>query len=100
MAQLMDDLWRYNMAKLVIVDVTDDYHLMQPPMPSDCYPVIAERWVSSHNLRDRLPSMSLLEGYYYDWHEKPKGESPEWVVGVVNGSILAACGAQTAETPA
>lgn len=82
MAEIETDLWRYNLAKVVFVDVTDDYELMQPPLPSELYPVVQETYLPRHKLRDALPSLPL-PGYLYDWHETPARDEDPWVVAVV-----------------
>ncbi|MBN9503430.1 MAG: hypothetical protein BGO01_04225 [Armatimonadetes bacterium 55-13] len=87
MAQLIGNLWEYNLAKVVIVDVTDDYKLMQPPMPSDFYPVLMETWLPRHNLSQHLPGTNLVQGYLYDWHETPDNEDGAWYVGVVMADL-------------
>ncbi len=94
MASLDGALWKYNLVKVVIVDVTDDYRLMQPPMPSEFYPVLEERWLPSHGLAESLPHDDLLAGYLYDWHESPIGASDEWYVGVVREDLARALEAQ------
>lgn len=83
MAEVIGNLWEFNLAKVVIVDVTDDYKLMQPPMPSDFYPVLMETWLPRHNLSHALPGASLVQGYLYDWHETPTNKDQPWYVGVV-----------------
>lgn len=80
MATLEENLWSHNLTLVRVVDVTDDYRLMQPPMPSDCYPVIGETWLPAFGLARRLSQGALIAGYEYDWHEP--GED-SWVVGVV-----------------
>ncbi len=87
MAELAGDLWEFNLAKVIVVDVSDDYELMQPPLPTSCYPVIAEVWMPRHKLMDRLPDTPLVQGFLYDWHETPKSGRQDWVVGVVRESI-------------
>ena len=83
MAEMIGNLWEFNLAKVVIVDVTDDYKLMQPPMPSDFYPVLLETWLPRHKLGNCLPDANLVQGYLYDWHETPSESSQPWYVGVV-----------------
>jgi hypothetical protein len=83
MAELCGNLWSYNMARVVVVDVTDDYRLMQPPLPSDFYPVLKETYMPKYKLIDRLPGTELVTGYLYDWHESPEDELDVWYVGVV-----------------
>ena len=89
MAEIEGNLWEYNMAKVVVVDVTDDYELMQPPLPSCLYPVLQETYLPRHKLRDALPSLELMPGYLYDWHESPRSEEGEWVVAVVREDAVA-----------
>lgn len=83
MAELIGNLWEFNLAKVVIVDVTDDYKLMQPPMPSDFYPVLMETWLPRHKLGRALPGWNLVQGYLYDWHETPTNDDQPWYVGMV-----------------
>lgn len=83
MAELIGNLWEHNLAKIVIVDVTDDYRLMQPPLPSDLYPVLRETYLPKYKLIDHLPAQELVTGYLYDWHESPEHEQDVWYVGVV-----------------
>ncbi len=87
MATLAGNLWRYNLTRIVVVDVSDDYQLMQPPMPSDYYPVLTEAWLPSHGLMKRLPAESLVNGYLYDWHESPESRDGAWYVGVVREEL-------------
>lgn len=89
MATLDGNLWEFNMVRLVVVDVSDDYRLMQPPMPSDFYPVLRETWLPRHNLTMRLPHETLVQGYLYDWHEA-SGEAGMWYVGVVAEELASA----------
>lgn len=86
MANLDGNLWEFNMARVVIVDVTDDYRLMQPPLPSSFYPVLEEIWLPLHNLERNLARKSLLTGYLYDWHEGPGEDTEAWYVGVVDAT--------------
>ncbi len=83
MAELCGNLWEHNLARVVIVDVTDDYRLMQPPLPSDFYPVLRETYMPRYKLIDRLPRADLVNGYLYDWHESPENDHDVWYVGVV-----------------
>src|SRR5690348_11046980 len=87
MAMLGGNLWEYNLAKVVVVDVSDDYRLMQPPMPSDFYPVLEEVWLPAHGLAQSLHNRSLVNGYLYDWHESPDKSHASWYVGVVNEAL-------------
>lgn len=80
---IFGNLWEYNLCRVVIIDVSDDYRLMQPPMPSDFYPVLREVWLPRYLLAEKLPQESLVNGYLYDWHESPEGEGGMWYVGVV-----------------
>ena len=89
MAQLAGPLWQYNLCKVVVVDVSDDYRYMQPPMPSSFYPVLDERLMPRHNLTKQLPHRSLVEGYLYDWHETPADGDDIWYVGVVENGLSA-----------
>lgn len=88
MAELEGNLWKYNLAKVLVVDVTDDYRLHQPPLPSSYYPVLQELWLPRHKLDSRVAIDDLIQGYLYDWHERPMEESGEWYVGVVDSSIM------------
>lgn len=86
-ATLDGNLWEFNFAKVRIVDVSDDYRFMQPPMPSDFYPVLEELWMPAHDLDRLLARDDLHPGYLYDWHEGPHGGYGEWIVGVVNAQL-------------
>lgn len=97
MAVMDGNLWEHNMARVVVVDVTDDYRLMQPPLPSECYPVLADVWVPQLWLGCDLTSLDFVEGYLYDWHEKPKQEAGVWYVGVVDQGLLPRCGQKMKE---
>lgn len=90
MANLAGNLWEYNMAKVIVVDVTDDYRLMQQPMPSDFYPVLREVWLPKHSLSSSLMSAELIDGYLYDWHETPESDLGSWYVGVVDRKLASA----------
>ena len=81
MATLDGNLWEHNLTLVRVVDVSDDYRLAQPPMPSDCYPVLEEAWMPTFALSRRLPDASLVDGFLYDWHEAGGGDEV-WVVGV------------------
>ncbi|MES1227298.1 MAG: hypothetical protein ABUL72_01425 [Armatimonadota bacterium] len=78
------DVWRYNMRRVVVVDVTDDYAVTLPPLPTECYPVLAELWVPAWHLPHNVGDLRLVDGYLYDWHESPEREDGTWFVGVVN----------------
>lgn len=85
---IQGELWRYNLCRVVVIDVSDDYRLMQSPMPSDFYPVLRETWMPRHHLAESLPEQSLVNGYLYDWHESPPdGELGMWYVGVVEKAL-------------
>jgi hypothetical protein len=84
MARIAGNLWEYNLSRIVVVDVTDDYRLAQPPLPSDLYPVIRELRVPTYSLPRSLARMSLADGYLYDWHERPLSDGGDWYVGVVD----------------
>lgn len=88
MATIGDCLWKFNLAKVVVIDVTDDYRLMQGPLPSDCYPVLKEMFVPSFTLETILVSSDLVENYLYDWHESPANFDAPWYVGVVHRDLL------------
>jgi hypothetical protein len=87
MAELGPNLWEYNLARVIIVDVTDDYRLMQKPMPSDFYPVLKEVWLPRHCLKRGFADDDLMDGYLYDWHETPDNEFGSWYVGVVDQNL-------------
>lgn len=87
MAELAGNLWEHNLAHIVVVDVTDDYALMQPPLPSDLYPVLKETWLPKYGLMSLLPDVDLVEGYLYDWHESPNVTGECWYVGVVKEAL-------------
>ncbi len=89
MAVLDGDLWEHNLARVVVVDVTDDYLLMKPPLPSECYPVLAALWVPRYLLQDRIAEISLVDGYLYDWHEA-SSTSGDWYIGVVDRMLITA----------
>lgn len=84
MAVMETDFWRYNLRRVVVVDVTDDYKVTQPPLPAECYPVLAEVWVPALHLPHRVGDLKLVAGYLYDWHQSPEKEDGVWYVGVVN----------------
>jgi hypothetical protein len=83
MDSIEGNLWAYNLARVIVVDVSDDYVLMQPPMPSDFYPVLSEVWLPRFKLQQSLAKTNFLDGYLYDWHESPTDEYGSWYVGVV-----------------
>ncbi len=87
MAEIAGSLWQHNMARVVIVDVSDDYRLMQPPLPSDLYPILVETWLPKYRLTQFLPEADLVAGYLYDWHESPQQEDDVWYVGMVQEEL-------------
>ncbi|MGV3617630.1 MAG: hypothetical protein ACO1SV_20080 [Fimbriimonas sp.] len=90
MAEIFGNLWEHNLCRVVIVDVSDDYRLMQPPMPSDYYPVLREVWLPRYLLSQKLSSGSLVNGYLYDWHETAEAREGCWYVGVVSEDLAQA----------
>lgn len=89
MAKLDGELWRYNVARITLVDVSGDYETLLDPMPSDFYPVVQEVYLPKYRLIHRLLDTPLVHGYCYDWHEAPEREGEEhWYVGVVSESLL------------
>ncbi|MBL8065278.1 MAG: hypothetical protein JNM34_05405 [Chthonomonadaceae bacterium] len=88
MALILPDLWKFNIVKLVILDVSDDYRYWQSPLPIDWYPVLRETWVTSGDLDQRLADLNLVDGYLYDWHLTPDQEGDPWYVGVVDRGLL------------
>lgn len=50
MAELGAELWKYNLARILVIDVTDDYRSMRPPLPSECYQVLREVWMPAYLL--------------------------------------------------
>lgn len=86
MATLDGNLWEYNLTLVRVVDVSDDYRLMQPAMPSYCYPILEEAWLPTYGLERRLSHASLVKGFLYDWHEAG-GDDEAWVVGVVDETL-------------
>lgn len=87
MAELAGRLVDYNLAKIIVVDVSDDYRLMQPPLPSSFYPVLREVWLPRHSLDRKLTHVNFVQGYLYDWHEMPDAAPDAWYVGVVNEEL-------------
>ena len=88
MASIAGELWAYNLAKVVIVDVSDDYRLMQSPLPSDFYPVLQEQWVPAYQLSQELSERDYIADYLYDWHETPTVAGDPWFVGLVRRDLL------------
>jgi hypothetical protein len=89
-AEIAGNLWEYNMAKVVVIDVSEDYRLLQAPMPNGFYPVLGELWFPRHNLPRTLAKAPLVQGYLYDWHETGDSDSDSWYVGVVAAELAAA----------
>ena len=88
MATLAGELWAYNLAKVVVVDVSDDYRLMQGPLPTDFYPVLAEQWVPAYQMGKALSERDYLADYLYDWHETPTTDGEPWFVGLVHRDLI------------
>lgn len=76
------------MVRVVVIDVSDDYRVMKPPLPSECYPVLTETWIPVYRLQERLPEIDFVSGYLYDWHEASRDENGVWYVGVVTDALL------------
>lgn len=87
MAEICGNLWEWNLTKVVVVDVSDDYRFMLAPMPGEFYPVIMEVWLPRHNLATAVQDDDLVKGYLYDWHERPAEEKGSWYVGVVSEEL-------------
>lgn len=87
MAELFGNLWEWNLAKVVVVDVSDDYQYMLGPMPSEFYPVLREVWLPRHGLSQVVQSDDLVGGYLYDWHECLDESQGDWYVGVVRQEL-------------
>jgi hypothetical protein len=88
MAHIIGNLWDFNLAKVVVVDVTDDYRGVGAPLPHDWYPVLREVWVPAWDIEERLASLDLVEGYFYDWHSSPDSSDGTWYVGVVSRDLI------------
>jgi hypothetical protein len=88
MAELTDELWRFNFAKVVVLDVTDDYALMQAPLPISCYPVLSEELLPVHVLDKKVCEFQYVKGFLYDWHKTPNMEDQNWYVGVVDEELI------------
>lgn len=86
-ARAIGDLWKYNLAKVVVVDVTDDYKLMQEPLPAQCYPILSQTYVPIIRMQDDIQVLELVDGFLYDWHLKPETADEPWVIAVVNRSF-------------
>ena len=90
MAYIEGNLWEYNMAKVVIIDVSEDYRMLQSPMPNGFYPVLRELWFPKYNLPKALSTEPLVQGYLYDWHEIGESDRDSWYVGVVAAELAKA----------
>lgn len=88
MARLDGDLAAYNLCKVVVVDVSDDYPNCALPLPSQFYPILCEVWLPRHRLADQLLQQPLVEGFLYDWHEGASVTDEPWYVGVVKISVV------------
>lgn len=89
MADICGKLWDYNLARVVVIDVSDDYLSMRPPMPTECYRVLKEVWLPTYQILNKNLKDTLVDGYLYDWHESPVEEFGTWYVGVVHSGLLA-----------
>lgn len=89
-ADICGNLWEYNLAKVVVIDVSDDYRSMRAPMPSECYPVLKELWIPTFQLVKDVKFGAQVDGYLYDWHESPTDAFGTWYVGVVHSAMLLA----------
>lgn len=83
-AQLDGSLTPFNIARVVVLDVTEDYVSLRNPLPPLCYPVVTEMWLPRINMPEKLAADRLLEGYLYDWHVTPDTLEGIWYVGVVD----------------
>ena len=88
MADICGNLWDYNLARVVVVDVSDDYRLARPPLPNDCYPVLTELRLPTYQLSSCVTRKNLVDGYLYDWHQAPDLPDGVWYVGVVYSGLL------------
>lgn len=88
MADIVGELWRHNLTKIIVVDVSEDYELMQPPLPSECYPVLRETYLPSYKLSRKLPEQTLVEGFLYDWHDMVPNHDEPCFVGVVRQEMV------------
>ncbi|MBX3097189.1 MAG: hypothetical protein KF812_10025 [Fimbriimonadaceae bacterium] len=88
MDKIDGNLWEYNLVRLVVLDVSDDYRLPHGPLPMDCYPVLTERWVLATQIDHTLADPKLVDGYLYDWHESPEIPSGTWYVGMVDRGMI------------
>jgi hypothetical protein len=89
MAMMGEQLCELNIARVVVVDVTDDYRVsMQPPLPHDWYPVLRELCVPAYDLERWLRKGTIVEGYLYDWHTRPVADGEAYYVGVVDQCLV------------
>jgi hypothetical protein len=88
MAEICGNLWEYNLARVVVIDVSEDYRSMQAPMPSECYPVLKEMWIPTYQVVRNVMKGIRVDGYLYDWHESPAEAFGTWYVGVVHSALL------------
>lgn len=97
MARIAGDLWKYNLAKVTVVDVSADYaflddslHLLLEPLPSNFYPILKEIWIPTVHLPRRFLEDDFIEGYHYEWHETPESLDglQHWVVGVTQADAI------------
>lgn len=91
MAEIDGDLWKYNFARVIVLDVSDDYRLMQDPLPACCYPVLAEMLWPSYALQGNIHDQRLVEGYLYDWHASDS-ETNSTYIGVVSQELAKSLG--------
>lgn len=87
MAKLDGELWRHNLARVIVIDTTNDYALNCSPMPIDCYPVVAETYLPAAGLDSRVHKLQIVPGFLYDWHEKAGPEDGTWVIGMVRRDL-------------
>jgi hypothetical protein len=82
------NLWEFNVAQVIVVDVSDDYRFDRPCQSPECYPVVEEVWIPRCSLPNVLAEERIIEGFLYDWHQSPRLPSGAWYVGVVNREML------------
>jgi hypothetical protein len=87
-AEMDGNLWQHNFSKVVVVDVSDDYGHRQPPLPSNCYPIVTEILLPKVNLPQCFKSRHLVAGFLYDWHQTPNTAEDVWYVGVVRKELI------------
>ena len=90
MGRIGDELWKYNLVRVTLVDVTEDYRTLLMPLPSRFYPVLSDVWLPTYKLTERLLKQPFVPGYCYDWHEisLTAGAEEHWFVGVVSERLL------------